>query len=226
MIWVRRGAKKYEKATRSYKQFYRCKLVKARSKVQCSSGCYIILNANNTNAEIYSTSCPHDHSGKVLSVSIEARIEIDKMFKVISRIKPKTILSNLEKINASILQENSKMREDPCRRNEKENSFIDNRDFDRFFEVPASSNALTYANLTTTNEASLVQTISNSISNFDARVDSVQSNSNNQEALTVSNVLPAIKRGRGRPPLTAEEKLKRCNYKALLNPLAKKSKKK
>ena len=99
MIWVRRGAKKYEKTTRSYKQFYRCKLVKARSKVQCSSGCYIILNANNTNAEVYSTSCPHDHSGKVLSVSIEARIEIDKMFKVISRIKPKTILSNLEIIN-------------------------------------------------------------------------------------------------------------------------------
>ena len=48
MIWVRRGAKKYEKTTRSYKQFYRFKLVKARSKVQCSSGCYIILNANNT----------------------------------------------------------------------------------------------------------------------------------------------------------------------------------
>ena len=114
------------------------------------------------------------------------------------------------------------MREDPCRRNEKENSFIDNRDFDRFFEVPASSNALTYANLTNTNEASVVL----AISNFDAQVDSVQSNSNNQEALTVSNVLPAIKRGRWRPPLTAEEKLKRCNDKALLNPLAKKSKKK
>ena len=105
------------------------------------------------------------------------------------------------------------------------NSFIDNRNFDRFFEVPASSNALTYANLTNTSEASVVLAISNSISNFDAQVDSVQSNSNNQEALTVSNVLPAIKRGRGRPPLTAEEKLKRCNDKALLNPLAKKSKK-
>ena len=99
-------------------------------------------------------------------------------------------------------------------------------DFDRFLEVLASSNALTYANLTTSNEASLVQTISNSISNFEAQLDSVQSNSNNQEALTVSNVLPAIKRGRGRPPLAAEEKLKRCNDKALLNPLAKKSKKK
>jgi hypothetical protein len=105
------------------------------------------------------------------------------------------------------------------------NSFIDNRDFDRFFEVPTSSNALPIVNLTNTSEASVVLAISNSISNFDAQVDSVQSNSNNQEALTVSNVLPAIKRGRGRPPLTAEEKLKRCNDKALLNPLAKKSKK-
>jgi hypothetical protein len=46
------------------------------------------------------------------------------MFKVISRIKPKTILSNLENINASILQENSKMREDPCRQNEKEKPLI------------------------------------------------------------------------------------------------------
>jgi hypothetical protein len=76
--------------------------------------------------------------------------------------------------------------------------------------------------LTNTNEASLVQAISNSISNFDAQVDSVQSNSNNQEILTVSNDPPAIKRGRGRPPLTAEEKLKSFNDKALLNPLAKK----
>jgi hypothetical protein len=71
-IWVRRGARKYEKTTGSYKQFYRCKLVKANSKVQCSS-----LNANNTSAEVYSTICPHDHPGKDLSISIEARIEID-----------------------------------------------------------------------------------------------------------------------------------------------------
>ena len=58
------------------------------------------------------------------SVSIDARLVIDQMFKVVKTIRPKTILSNLEAINDSYVLENAKRLNDPARQNEKDKVLI------------------------------------------------------------------------------------------------------
>jgi hypothetical protein len=105
-LWTKVGVRKYLKSTKSYQQFYRCCRVKFREK-QCSSGCVIISPADKTSVEVHKTVCAHDHIEKVLSISVEARLAIDKMFKVVKMIRPKNILSNLEEINRSYERENA-----------------------------------------------------------------------------------------------------------------------
>ena len=122
-LWTKVGVRKYLKSTKSYQQFYRCCRVKFREK-QCSTGCNIISPADKTSVEVRKTICAHDHLEKVLSVSIEARAAIDKMFKVVKTIRPKTILYNLEEINKNYVIENAKIREDPKRQNETEKALI------------------------------------------------------------------------------------------------------
>ena len=114
-IWSRTN-KKYEKSTKSHKQFYRCNLVRSRCKIQCSSACVIIKPPNTTKVEVWRTICPHDHKEKPLSVTIAARIAIDKMFQVLKSIKPKIILANLEKMNTLIVEENVKKHQDLARK--------------------------------------------------------------------------------------------------------------
>jgi hypothetical protein len=122
-LWSKAGMRKKLATTGAYQQFYRCCRVKYREK-QCCTGCVIISPADKTSVEVHKTICAHDHIEKVLSVSIEARLEIDKMYKVVRTIRPKTILSNLEAINRSYEKENAKIREDPKRQHEKEKALI------------------------------------------------------------------------------------------------------
>ena len=122
-LWTKVGIRKKLAKTGSFQQFYRCCRPKYREK-QCCAGCVIILLANTTKVEVHKTTCAHDHIEKVLSVSNEARLEIDKMYKVVRTIRPKTILSNLEAINRSYEKENAKIREDPKRQHEKEKALI------------------------------------------------------------------------------------------------------
>jgi hypothetical protein len=41
----------------------------------------------------------HDYIEKVLSISVEVRLAIEIMFKIVKIIRPKNILPNLEEIN-------------------------------------------------------------------------------------------------------------------------------
>jgi predicted Zn-ribbon and HTH transcriptional regulator len=61
---------------------------------------------------------------KVLSISVEAHLTIDKMFKAVKLIRPKNILSNLEEINRSYERENAQIIEDPKRQHEIEKALI------------------------------------------------------------------------------------------------------
>ena len=124
LIWSKKGLKKYEKKSKSYKQFYRCNLVRSRCKVQCSSGCVIILPADKTNAEVHRTTFVHDHKEKVMGVTLETRKAIDQMLKVVNIIRPKTILSHLEALNTEISKDNAKLKDDPTSRLQKEKSLL------------------------------------------------------------------------------------------------------
>ena len=79
LIWSRTN-RKYEKSTKAHKQFYRCNLVKSRCKIQCSNEVVIIKPYYSTKVEVHRTTCPHDHTEKQLTVTIVARIAIEKMF--------------------------------------------------------------------------------------------------------------------------------------------------
>jgi hypothetical protein len=122
-IWSKTN-KKYEKLTKTHKIFYRCNQVKSRSKVKCSSACVIILPATSTKAEVHRTTCPHDHIPRNMSVSIEARLAIDKMFEVLKTLKPGKILENLDNANVQIMKENQKRQEDPNLQKEADKPFI------------------------------------------------------------------------------------------------------
>jgi hypothetical protein len=65
--------------------------------------CYNFTSRQSVEVQI--TICAHDHLEKVLSVSIEARTAIDKMFKVVKTIRPKTILYKLL-VNFLIFEKN------------------------------------------------------------------------------------------------------------------------
>jgi hypothetical protein len=90
-LWSKVRMRKKLETTGAYQQFYRCCRVKYREK-QCCTGCVIISPADKTSVEVHKTICAHDHIEKVLSVSIEARLEIDKMYKVVRTIRPKIFL--------------------------------------------------------------------------------------------------------------------------------------
>jgi hypothetical protein len=124
LIWSKIGIKKYLKISKSYQQAYRCNRVRYREKKQCCTGCLIISPANTTKVEVHRTICAHDHREKVLSVSIDARIAIEEMFKVVKSIRPKNILANLEKINESYVLKNAERLNDPARQNEKDKVLI------------------------------------------------------------------------------------------------------
>ena len=112
------------KVSKSYQQAYRCNRVRYREKKQCCAGCLIISPANTTKCEVHRTICAHDHRDRILGVSIDARLAIDQMFKVVKTIRPKTILSNLEAINITYVLENAKRLEDPARKDEKDKVLI------------------------------------------------------------------------------------------------------
>jgi hypothetical protein len=122
-IWSKTN-RKYEKLTKTHKIFYRCNQVKSRSKVQCSSACVIILLATKTKAEVHRTTCPHDHIQRNMSVSIEPRLVIDKMFEVVKTLKPGKILENLDNANLQIIKENRKRQEDPNLQKETDKPLI------------------------------------------------------------------------------------------------------
>ena len=108
MIWSKIGTKRYLKVVKSYQPAYRCNRVRYREKRQCCAGCLILSPANTTKYEVHRTIYAHDHRERILGVSIDARLAIDQMFKVVKTIRPKTILSNLEAINDSHVLENGK----------------------------------------------------------------------------------------------------------------------
>ena len=97
-------AKKVEKNIT--KQYYRCNKVKQRCPRQCSTGLVLILKAESQEVELHRTLCAHDHIEKVVSVSLETRDEINKMFAVTVSITPNKILENLKNINDDIVKEN------------------------------------------------------------------------------------------------------------------------
>jgi hypothetical protein len=113
-----------------------CNRVKFREK-QCCSGCVITSPADKKSDKVHfvngrdhrdkvaiKTICAHDYIEKVLSISVEARLAIDIMFKIVKIIRPKNILSNLEEINRSYERENAKIREGPKRQHETEKALI------------------------------------------------------------------------------------------------------
>ena len=75
------------KVSKSYQQAYRCNRVRYREKKQCCAGCLIISPANTTKCEVHRTICAHDHRGKILGVSIDARLAIDQTSAAISTKK-------------------------------------------------------------------------------------------------------------------------------------------
>ena len=99
-------------------------VLKSETQIQCSSARVIIKPPNNTKVEVWRTICPHDHKEKPLSVTIAARIAIDKMFQVVKSIKPKIIFANLEKMNTLIVEENVKKHQDLARKDEKDKPLI------------------------------------------------------------------------------------------------------
>ena len=68
----------------------------------------IILPTTSTKAEVHRTTCSHDHIPRNMSVSIEARLAIDKMFEVIKTLKPGKILENLDNAYVQIIKKKQK----------------------------------------------------------------------------------------------------------------------
>ena len=101
LTWAKIG-QKFEKKTQSKKIFYRCNKVTTRNTKRCSTGIVIILPSNNTTAEVDRTLCAHDHIPRQFSVSLEARADIDKMFKVTTQLTPANILPVFGKSNMTL----------------------------------------------------------------------------------------------------------------------------
>lgn len=78
------------------KQFYRCNLAPYRG-AQCDASLYLLFHADSNQFSIYRTQCAHSHNERKLSVPLETRVEIDKLYD--RGIKtPRLIIDQLGKI--------------------------------------------------------------------------------------------------------------------------------
>ncbi|CAF4947771.1 unnamed protein product [Pieris macdunnoughi] len=87
------------------KRYYRCNKVKLRAEIQCSAAIYLLFDASCDDILLFRTETCHDHENSdcqsTRGINEATKKEIEKLFEL--RLKPKSIMKNLSKINGLVL---------------------------------------------------------------------------------------------------------------------------